>query len=73
MDGKMQREMEQLQKQRDVAIKHLAEWCAAIKARGGGWDEWDEYYKDAAYRQDLLPEIRDLLNEAIETAQRGFE
>ena len=69
----MRREMQQLQKQRDVAVKHLAEWCAAINRHGGGWDEWDEYYKDAAWRQNALPEIRQLLNEAIQTAQRGFE
>jgi len=66
----MKREREQLQEQRDVAIKHLAEWCAANEARGGGWDEWDKYYKDAAWRQNLLPEVRDLLNEAIQTAKK---
>ena len=62
----MKREREQMQEQRDVAIRHIAEWCAAIHAHGGDWDEWDQYYKDARFNHHALPEIRALLNQAIE-------
>lgn len=60
--------VEALTVQRDVAIKHIAEWCVAIDVVGTGWDDWDEYYKDAFYRENKLPEIRELLTEACETA-----
>lgn len=73
----MRREREDLKKQRDVAIKHLAEWCAAIySAKYSGItyaardDEWDQYYKDARFNDHALPEIRALLNQAIETATK---
>ena len=33
----------------DVALEMLAEWVVAIDG-GTGWDDWDECYKDAAYR-----------------------
>jgi len=57
--------------QRDAAIRHIAEWCVAIEVNGSGWDDWDEYYKDAMYsdRKSLL-EIRCLLVEAIEAARK---
>lgn len=55
---------------RDVAIKHIAEWCVAIDVNGGGWDDWDGYYKDALYRENALPEIRGFLVEAIAVARR---
>jgi hypothetical protein len=53
-------------RQRDYAIKMLADWCVAIDVNGGGWDDWDEYYKDARYRKTNLPEIREFLDLAIE-------
>jgi hypothetical protein len=57
--------------QRDSAIKHIAEWCVAIEVNGSGWDDWDEYYKDAMYSdRKSLPEIRGLLVEAIEAARK---
>ena len=57
--------------QRDAAIKHIAEWCVAIDVNGGGWDDWDEYYKDAMYSdRKSLPEIRSMLIEAIESARK---
>ena len=57
--------------QRDAAIKHIAEWCVAIDVNGGGWDDWDEYYKDAMYSdRNSLPEIRELLVEAIEAERK---
>lgn len=57
--------------QRDAAIKHIAEWCVAIEVNGSGWDDWDGYYKDAMYSdRKSLPEIRDLLVEAIEMERK---
>ena len=62
--------IEELTMQRDVAIKHIAEWCVAIDVNGSGWDDWDEYYKDAMDRDSGLPEIRGLLVDAIEAARK---
>lgn len=39
-----------LQHELDVAVQMLADWCNAVRDNGTGWDDWDEYYKDAAYR-----------------------
>lgn len=39
---------------RDMAILMLAEWCVAVDQNGTGWDDWDEHYKDAAYRPSPL-------------------
>lgn len=36
--------------QRDEAIAMLADWVARVSECGAGWDDWDEAYKDAAYR-----------------------
>ena len=41
-------------KQRDMAILMLAEWAAAIGRNGTGWDDWDEYFKDTAFRPGPL-------------------
>ena len=49
-------------KQRDMAILMLAEWAAAIDRNGSGWDDWDKYYKDAAFRPGPL---RQRLDKAI--------
>ena len=65
----MRRKREDLKEQRDVAIRHLAQWCAAIYTYAAR-DEWDQYYKDARFNDDALPEIRALLNQAIETATK---
>ena len=62
--------IEDLTRQRDAAIQHIAEWCVAIDVNGSGWDDWDEYYKDAMYRENALPEIRVLLVDAIEAARK---
>jgi hypothetical protein len=45
-----------------VAIQLLADWCVSVDMNGSGWDDWDEHYKDAAYRPGPL---RVLLDEAI--------
>lgn len=50
----------QLQQKYNAAISLLAEWCHAIDTRGTSWDDWDEYYKNAAYRPSILREDIDL-------------
>jgi hypothetical protein len=41
------------------AIDLLARWCDAIDTVGTGWDDWDEYYKDARWRPGPLRELID--------------
>lgn len=67
--GEIINAVDALKAQRDVAIKHIAEWCVAIQQNGAGWDDWDEYYKKACFRDNALPEIRSALNEAIAKAR----
>lgn len=55
-------EREELLAERDIAIAMLAKWCVAVDVCGTGWDDWDEYYKDAMYRPGPL---RELLDKAI--------
>ncbi len=63
--------IEALTIQRDVAINHIADWCVAIDVNGSGWDDWDEYYKEAMYSdRQSLAEIRGVLMDAI-VAARG--
>lgn len=65
---KLMGEIDRLTQQRDVALKHIAGWCAAIEQNGSSWDDWDEYYKDAC-RDDALPDIRAELKKAIAKAR----
>jgi hypothetical protein len=62
--------LREVEMQRDVAVTHIAEWCAAIDKNGSDWDSWDDYYKDACYRKSELLEIRRILDEAIEKAKK---
>ncbi len=48
-----------LTNERDIAIGMLAEWCVAVHTNGPGWDDWDEYYKNAMYRPNPLRELLD--------------
>ncbi|MCZ4331047.1 hypothetical protein [Castellaniella denitrificans] len=52
--------------QRDVAIGMLAHWVVAIEKNGTGWDDWDEHFKNARFRDTP---IRKLLDEAIDAAR----
>ena len=62
------------EEQRDAAIRHIADWCVAIDVNGSGWDDWDEYYKEAMYSdRKSLPEIRGLLMDAIVAARQRRE
>lgn len=65
-DNAIDSEIERLKGERDLAIKMLAEWCVAVKENGTGWDDWDEYYKDAMYRPGPL---RELIDAAVKEAK----
>ena len=32
------------------AVALIGGWCEAIESVGTGWDDWDEYYKEARYK-----------------------
>lgn len=50
-------------KERDAAISILANWIHDIDRNGTGWDDWDENYKDAKYRNTV---IRSLIDKEVE-------
>ena len=50
----------------DTALGMLADWCVAVDVNGTGWDDWDEHYKDAAYRDGPL---RAMLDKSIAEAR----
>ena len=54
--------------ERDQAIQLLAEWCAAVDVKGTGWDDWDQQYKAAFFKETDPPSLRDLLDRAITEA-----
>ena len=58
-------ENERLNRDLDIAITMLAEWCVAIENNGTQWDDWDEHYKDAAYRPGPLRELLDAEIKAV--------
>jgi hypothetical protein len=60
---------EEIISQRDEAIAMLADWVARVSEVGTGWDDWDESYKDAAYRPCG---IRELLDKAIVEAKKVY-
>lgn len=43
----------------DVALMMLAYWVVLVDKNGTGWDDWDEGYKDAAYRDTPIREDLD--------------
>lgn len=49
----------------DIALRMLAEWVVAIDENGGGWDYWDDYYKEAAYRPNPIREDLDRVINSI--------
>lgn len=59
--------IEQAIAQRDEAIAMLADWCVRVDKQGTGWDDWDEAYKNAAYRPCGIRELLDIAihNEGI--------
>ena len=57
-----------------MAIMHLAEWANAVQVNGSGWDDWDEHYKDAAYRPGPLRELIDkAMAELVQPANQTEE
>ena len=50
----------------DITLGMLADWCVAVEMGGTGWDDWDEYYKDAMYRPGPM---REELDRAIAEAR----
>lgn len=48
-----------LAKERDEAIHLLADWCYMVDRKGSGWDDWDEGYKNAMYRDTPLRALID--------------
>lgn len=63
-------EAARLRAERDEAVRMLAGWCVAVRKGGTGWDDWDDFYKDAAYRECG---IRALLDSAIAQAEKLYE
>lgn len=63
-------EIASLEADKTTALGLLAAWCCAIDRNGTGWDDWDEYYKDAAYRPGPL---REQLDAAIAAEKAEFE
>jgi hypothetical protein len=59
-------EIEVLRNDLDTALSMLAAWCVAVDENGTGWDDWDEHYKDAMYRDGPL---RAMLDKAIAEAR----
>lgn len=35
-----------------ILAEFIRNWCEAIDKNGTSWDDWDEYYKDAYYRDN---------------------
>lgn len=63
-------ENEVLRNDLNTALWMLAEWCVAVDMNGTGWDDWDEYYKDAMYRDGPL---RSQLDKVIAEARAQRE
>lgn len=57
--SKVEEACSKLTRQRDEAVQMLADWCDAVRDNGTGWDDWDEHYKDAAWRQSGIRELID--------------
>lgn len=51
------------------ALEMLAGWCVAVDVNGAGWDDWDDHYKDAMYRDGSL---RSQLDAAIAEVRLAY-
>jgi hypothetical protein len=56
----LESQLEEVTKQRDEAIALLADWVCRVSLVGGSWDDWDEGYKNAAYRPCGIRELLDI-------------
>jgi hypothetical protein len=57
--------VQQLEAAATRALTTLTEWCDRITEGGTGWDDWDEYYKDANYERKGRPSVIDDLKAAL--------
>lgn len=63
----IQEELQKATRERDIAVSMLADWVIRVKHTGTGWDDWDEAYKNAAYRD--CP-IRELIDSKVKELER---
>lgn len=63
---------EKAEAERDAAVCMLAAWCVDVDQNGTGWDDWDENYKDAMYREGPLRELLDKEIERIKTKRQDW-
>ena len=68
----LQAEVERVREERGIAIGMLSGWCIAVDQNGTGWDDWDEWYKDAAYRPGPLRALLDAEIARLK-AEYGYE
>jgi hypothetical protein len=43
---------EESKKELKLLADFIYAWCSKIDRDGGGWDEWDDFYKDAYHNKD---------------------
>lgn len=48
-----------------AAYENLNGWCEAIDHTGTGWDDWDEWFKDAKYERKGKPSVLSILRAAL--------
>ena len=65
----LKKRAERAEHARDIALSLLADWVARVQCVGTGWDDWDEAYKEAAYRESP---IRAELDAAIAEAEKTY-
>lgn len=70
LTAELDMEIEALRNDLNTALWMLAGWCVAVDENGTGWDDWDEYYKDAMYREGPLRSQLDKVIAEVR-AQRG--
>ena len=63
---------QRLTEERDLAILMLAEWCDAVRDKGTGWDDWDDYYKNAAFRPGPLRALIDAARKPEHDSDNGI-
>lgn len=49
-----------------MAEENLTGWCDAIDNNGTGWDDWDEWFKDAKYERNGKPSVLSVIHSALE-------
>lgn len=62
--------MTDTEKQLEEAIRLLAYWIHCVKNKGTSWDNWDEAYKDAAFKPTQTS-IRWKINNDVKTFEEA--